>query len=59
MSDKHRANSAAGIAATAERKRTAELERMRKAGVTIVKIRSESCPPGHDREVALDITILW
>lgn len=53
-SDKHTAKIAAGIAATKESKRTAELERMRKDGVTIIKVRSESCPPGHDREVALD-----
>jgi hypothetical protein len=54
FTDEHRAKLAAGIAAYNERERTAELERMRKDGVTIVKVRSESCPLGHDREVALD-----
>ena len=54
QSDDHRAKLAAGIAAGKESKRTAELERMRKDGVTIVKVRSESCPQGHEREVALN-----
>jgi hypothetical protein len=54
FTDEHRAKLAAGIAAYNERERTAELERMRKDGVTIVKVRSESCPLGHDREVSLD-----
>jgi hypothetical protein len=54
QSDDHRAKLAAGIAAGKESKRTAELERMRKDGETIVKVRSESCPQGHEREVALN-----
>jgi hypothetical protein len=54
FTDDHRDRLSAGIAAYNERERTAELERMRRDGVTIVKVRSESCPQGHEREVSLD-----
>jgi hypothetical protein len=54
FTDDHRDRLSAGIAAYYERERTAELERMRRDGVTIVKVRSESCPQGHEREVSLD-----